>query len=88
MDGRYPCFGAAPDEQAVLTAVELSLAEGVPTRTHVLNLLHRLVDGKVIGGPPLDIPQALALALHREAKTNVERYDGLRARIAGGHHAS
>lgn len=38
------------DEQAVLTAVELSLAEGVPSKTHVLNLLHRLIDGKVIGG--------------------------------------
>jgi hypothetical protein len=24
--------------------------EGVPTKTHVLNLLHRLVDGKVVGG--------------------------------------
>ena len=64
------------DEQAVLTAVELALAEGVPTKTHVLNLLNllnllnRLVDGKVIGGPPLDTPQALAL--HREPKANVE----------------
>jgi hypothetical protein len=74
------------DEQAVLTAVELALAEGVPTKTHVLNLLHRLVDGKVIGGPPLDTPQALAL--RREPKANVERYDGLRSQIAGGHHAS
>ncbi len=74
------------DEQAVLTAVELSLAEGVPTKTHVLNLLHRLVDGKVIGGPPLDTPQALAL--HREPKANVERYDGLRAQIVRGRHAS
>jgi hypothetical protein len=74
------------DEQAMLTAVELALAEGVPTRTPVLNLLHRLVDGKVVGGPPLDTPRALAL--HREPKANVERYDGLRARIAGGHHAS
>ena len=27
------------DEQAVLTAVELSLAEGVPTKTHVLNMV-------------------------------------------------
>jgi len=26
------------DEQAVLTAVELSLSEGVPTKTYVLNL--------------------------------------------------
>ena len=74
------------DEQAVLTAVELSLAEGVPTKTHVLNLLHRLIDGKVVGGPPLDTPQALAL--HREPKANVARYDGLRAEITGGRHAS
>lgn len=54
------------DEPAVLTAVELALAESVPTKTHVLNLLHRLVDGKVIGGPPLDTPQALAM--RREPK--------------------
>jgi hypothetical protein len=74
------------DEQAVLTAVELALAEGVPTKTHVLNLLHRLVDGKVVGGPPLDTPQALTL--RREPKANVERYDGLRSEIAGGRHAS
>jgi len=52
----------------------------------VLNLLHRLIDGKVIGGPPLDTPQALAL--RREPKSDVERYDGLRALSAGGHHAS
>ena len=74
------------DEQAVLAAVELALAAGVPTKTHVLNLLHRLVDGKVVGGPPLDTPQALIL--RREPKANVERYDGLRAQIAGGRHAS
>ena len=65
---------------------QLALTEGVPTKTHVLNLLHRLVDGKVIGGPPLDTPQALALQL--EPKANVARYDGLRAEIAGGRHAS
>ncbi len=74
------------DEQAVLTAVELALTEGVPTKTHVLNLLHRLVYGKVIGVPPLGTPKALAL--HREPKANVERCDGLRAQIAGGRHAS
>jgi hypothetical protein len=74
------------DEQAVLTAVELALAEGVPTKTHVLNLLHRLVDGKVINGPPLDTPQALTL--QREPKANVERYDALRNQVAGGRHAS
>lgn len=74
------------DEQAVLAAVELALADGAPTKTHVLNLLHRLLDGKVIGGPPLETPQALAL--RREPKANVERYDGLRIQIAGGRHAS
>ena len=31
------------DEQAVLAAVELALEAGVPTKTHILNLLHRLV---------------------------------------------
>ena len=74
------------DEQAVLTAMEMALAAGLPTKTHVLNLLHRLVDGKMVGGPPLDTPQALILP--REPKANVERYDGLRAQIAGGRHAS
>ena len=74
------------DEQAVLVAVEMALAEGVATKTHVLNLLHRLVDGKTIGGPDIDAPQALTL--RREPEANVERYDGLRAQIAGGHHAS
>lgn len=34
----------------------------------------------MLGGPPLDRPQALAL--HREPKANVERYDGLRRQIA------
>jgi transposase len=74
------------DEQAVLVAAEMALAEGVATKTHVLNLLHRLVDGKTIGGPDIDTPQALVL--HREPEANVERYDGLRGRIAGGRHAS
>jgi hypothetical protein len=73
------------DEEVVLTAVELALAEGLATKTHVLNLLHRLVDGKTTGGPQLDTPQALILK--REPKANVARYDGLRAQISGGRHA-
>ena len=39
------------DEHAVLTAVEMALAAGLPTKTHVLN---RLVDGKVVGGSERD----------------------------------
>ena len=74
------------DEQAVLAAVEMALAAGVPTKTHVLNLLHRLVDGKTTGGPPLDTPQALILSC--EPTANIERYDGLRVQIAEGRHAS
>ena len=62
---------AAPAPVAAAGWPHSDLPEGVPTKTHVLNLLHRLVDGKVIGGPPLDTPQALAL--HREPKANVER---------------
>lgn len=64
------------DEDAVLCAVEMALDAGVPTKTHVLNLLHRLVDGKVIMPPIIDAPQALTLT--NEPKANVERYDGLR----------
>ncbi len=74
------------DEQAVLNAVEQALAEGVATKTHVLNILHRLIDGKTTGGLDVDTPQALSL--RREPKANVERYDGLRARNTGGRHAS
>ena len=34
------------DEQAVLCAVEMALAAGAPTKTHILNLFYRQVDGK------------------------------------------
>jgi len=44
------------DEQAVRVAVEMALAQGVATKTHVLNLLHRLIDGKTIGGPDIHCP--------------------------------
>src|ERR1700678_1762985 len=47
------------DEQAVLCAVELALGDGVPTKTHILNLLHRLIDGKSAGASPVEAPQAL-----------------------------
>jgi Mu transposase, C-terminal domain len=64
------------DEQAVLTAVELALEAGAPTKTHILNLLHRLVDGKPLDAPPVKPPGALTLTT--EPQANVERYDALR----------
>jgi transposase len=64
------------DEQAVLTAVELALEAGVPTKTHILNLLHRLIDGKPIDPPVVKPPNALTLT--SEPQANVERYDALR----------
>ena len=73
------------DEQAVLSAVELALEAGVPTKTHVLNLLHRLVDGKPLVPPTVDAPQALTLT--NEPKADVERYDALR-KTAEARHAS
>jgi hypothetical protein len=69
------------DEQAVLCAVEMALSSDVPTKTHVLNLLHRLVDGKPPAVPPVDAP--LALVLNKEPQADVERYDALR----GGAHS-
>ncbi len=64
------------DEQAVLCAVELALDADVPTKTHILNILHRLLDGKDATPPRIDAPQALIL--RREPKANVARYDTLR----------
>lgn len=57
---------------------------GVATKTHVLNLLHRLTDGKAPPASPIEAPQALGLK--REPLANVERYDALRDR--GLPHAS
>ena len=76
------------DEQAVLCAVEMALEAGVPTKTHVLNLLHRLVDGTPADQPDVTPPEALAL--RKEPQANVARYDGLRRPLdAGGtRHAS
>jgi transposase len=66
------------DEQAVLCAVELALEAGVPTKTHILNILHRLLDGKPTSVVAIDTPQALSL--RREPKANVARYDTLRGK--------
>ena len=46
---------------AVLAAVELALEAGVPTKTHILNLLHRLIDRKPIDPPVVKPPNALTL---------------------------
>ena len=73
------------DEQAVLAAVELALEAGAPTKTHILNLLHRLVDGKPTDTPAIKAPQALTLTT--EPQSNVERYDALR-KVREARHAS
>ena len=73
------------DEQAVLAAVELALEAGAPTKTHILNLLHRLVDEKPTDTPVLKAPQALTLTT--EPQANVGRYDALR-KAPEARHAS
>lgn len=76
------------DENAVLCAVELALSDGAPTKTHILNILHRLVDGKSSIPPTVNAPQALSLT--SEPRADVERYDLLRneATIEESRHAS
>ena len=64
------------DEQVVLAAVELALEAGVPTKTHVLNVLHRLLEGEPAPAAPVTAPQALRLV--NEPQANVLRYDQLR----------
>lgn len=73
------------DEQAVLCAVEMALEASVPTKTHVLNLLHRLLDGTPTDQP--DVTPPAALTLRNEPEANVARYDGLRT-TGGTRHAS
>jgi len=48
----------------------------VPTKTHILNILHQLLDGKPTSAVAIDAPQALTLK--HEPKANVARYDTLR----------
>jgi transposase len=73
-------------EDAVRCAVELALSDGAPTKTHVLNLLHRLIDGKSTATGIIKAPQALAL--DREPRADVERYDALREKRQEARHAS
>ena len=67
------------------SAAELALEAGAPTKTHILNLLHRLVDGKPTDTPTIKAPQALTLTT--EPQSNVERYDALR-KVREARHAS
>jgi len=62
------------DEQAVLSAVELALECGKPSKEHILNLLGRLVEPI----PPEPIPTPTGLRLIYEPEANVMRYDRLR----------
>ena len=57
-------------EQAVLAAVELALRLAPPTKTHILNVLHRLVDGKPIDPPAVKPPSALTLTAEPRAFRN------------------
>ncbi|MFN9473944.1 IS21 family transposase [Acidovorax sp.] len=63
------------DEQVVLSAVELALEAGAPSKTHILNILHRLIDNKPAPAP-VSAPQALKLSV--EPQADVLRYDRLR----------
>lgn len=40
------------DEEAILTAVTMALEAGAPTKTHILNLPHRLIDAEPVTTPP------------------------------------
>jgi hypothetical protein len=64
------------DEADIQCAVELALEAGVPTKAHILNLLHRLIDRKPTDHPEVDPQDALALQTTPEA--NVDRYDDLK----------
>jgi transposase len=62
------------DEQAVITAVEMALESGAPSKQHVINVLKRLIEPAPLA--PVDTPTPLMLAV--EPQANVGRYDRLR----------
>lgn len=70
------------EEQEVVTAVELALETGAPSKQMVMNLLSRLTEEAPI--PPIEVPAALVLQV--EPLANVTRYDSLLK--AGDTHAS
>lgn len=74
-----------PDEQVALAAVELALQAGAPTKTHILNLLRRLIDGMPLSAPTIPAPAALTLTT--EPQANVERM-GHRFRPCQDDHGS
>lgn len=62
------------DESAVLTAVELAIEAGAPSKQHVLNVLQRLIEPARLA--PVETPTQLILAV--EPQANIGRYDALR----------
>jgi hypothetical protein len=64
----------------------LALGDRAPIETHILNLLHRLIDGKSAPAGTIEAPAALAL--NREPRADVERYDALRDKLQDARHAS
>lgn len=69
------------DEQAVLCTVEVVLEPRVPTKTHIFNSLHQLVDGEETEAALINAPQALIL--RQEPKARAAHYDDLLKGCAG-----
>ena len=67
---RYSVPASFANRPVSLCAVELALEDGVATKTHVLNLLHRLTDNKSTTAV-IDAPQALVLA--QEPRADIGR---------------
>ena len=61
-------------EEDELRAVERALEAGVPTKAHILNLLHRLID-RTTNHPQVAPPDALVL--HTTPEANIDCIDGL-----------
>jgi hypothetical protein len=64
----------------------MAVNDGAPTKTHVLNLMHRLIDGKSAEVGKVEAPQALTLA--KGPRADVERYEALRNADEEARHAS
>lgn len=63
------------DEQDMLTAVEFALQAGALTKTHILNVLHWLINAKPVVAPEVQPPKALTLtSVHRPISSAMTLY--------------
>jgi hypothetical protein len=67
----FPGLVLQHDDQDMLTAVEFALKTGALTKTHILNVLHWLINAKPVVAPEVQAPKALMLTTEHRPISSV-----------------